>query len=147
MNAVTASKTIPASVQQVFDAIQDPKRLARWWGPEGFTNTFNKFEFKPGGKWVFTMHGPDGKSYANESIFEEIVAPKKVVILHICLPVFVLTIELTKSGEGTLLSWNQEFEDESVVTKLRDFLTKANNQNLDRLTQEVASTGNSGDSK
>lgn len=139
MNTITNSRSIPGSAEQVFAAIENPGRLAKWWGPEGFTNTFDTFEFKPGGKWIFTMHGPDGKDYPNESVFEEITAPNKVVIRHTCLPVFVLTIELAESGGSTLVSWNQEFEDENVVTKLRDFLIQANNQNLDRLTHEVIS--------
>ena len=47
------------------DAFSDPVRLARWWGPAGFTNTFTICEFKPGGQWSFTMHGPDGTNYPN----------------------------------------------------------------------------------
>lgn len=139
MNTITNSRSIPGSAEQVFIAIENPGRLAKWWGPEGFANTFDTFEFKSGGKWIFTTHGPDGKDYPNESVFEEISAPNKVVIRHVCLPVFVLTIGLAESGGSTLVSWNQEFEDENVVTKLRDFLIQANNQNLDRLTHEVIS--------
>jgi uncharacterized protein YndB with AHSA1/START domain len=45
---------------------------AQWWGPEGFANTFAQFEFKPGGRWVFVMHGPNGANYPNESVFREI---------------------------------------------------------------------------
>ena len=42
-------RTIPAAPKDVFAAFSDPERLARWWGPEGFTNTFNACEFKTGG--------------------------------------------------------------------------------------------------
>ena len=45
---------------------------SRWWGPKDFTNTFEQFEFKPGGRWVFVMHGPNGTNYPNESDFREI---------------------------------------------------------------------------
>jgi uncharacterized protein YndB with AHSA1/START domain len=37
------------------------------------SNTFHTFEFRPGGSWIFTMHGPDSADYANQSEFVEIV--------------------------------------------------------------------------
>ena len=72
MSAFKASREIPATVEQVFAAFSDPERLSRWWGPAGFTNTFTTCEFNPGGRWSFTMHGPDGKNYRNECLFAEI---------------------------------------------------------------------------
>jgi hypothetical protein len=48
MTTFKTSRKIPATVEQVFAAFQ-PKHLARWWGPAGFTNTFSICEFKNGG--------------------------------------------------------------------------------------------------
>jgi len=45
--------------KQVYKAWTTPELLKVWWGPKGFTNTFNIFDFKVGGKWSFIMHGPD----------------------------------------------------------------------------------------
>lgn len=56
--AVSTERVLPASPRRVFSAFEQPERLAQWWGPSGFTNTFERFEFKPGGRWVFVMHGP-----------------------------------------------------------------------------------------
>jgi len=47
MTTFRTSRDIPASPEQVFAAIADPERLARWWGPAGFSNTFGVCEFKP----------------------------------------------------------------------------------------------------
>jgi hypothetical protein len=44
MTTFKTSREIPATVEQVFAAISDSERLARWWGPAGFTNTFNVCE-------------------------------------------------------------------------------------------------------
>ena len=44
----------------VFEAWTDPKHLAQWWGPNGFTTTTSAFDMRPGGVWRFVMHGPDG---------------------------------------------------------------------------------------
>ena len=58
--AVSTGRVLSASPRKVFAAFEQPDQLARWWGPEGFTNTFERFEFEPGGRWVFVMHGPNG---------------------------------------------------------------------------------------
>ena len=42
----------------VFSAFTDPKHLAQWWGPNGFTTTTSSFDMRPGGVWRFVMHGP-----------------------------------------------------------------------------------------
>lgn len=137
MTSLNASREIGASPEQVFEAFSNPERLARWWGPEGFSNTFEIFEFKEGGRWVFVMHGPDGKDYSNESVFIKIIPAKEVVIEHVCEPKYRLIITLEPSEKGTLLRWSQTFEKEAFVIRMKDFLTQANEQNLDRLTTEV----------
>ena len=137
MSVLKALREIPATAEQVFAAISDAARLARWWGPAGFANTFSVCEFSQGGRWVFTMYGPDGKGYPNESRFVEIDAPRKVVIDHISAPQFKLTITLTETAAGTLVGWEQEFENEEVARKIAQFVGPANEQNLDRLTAEA----------
>src|SRR5208283_4139778 len=104
MTTFNTSREIPATVEQVFAAISDPERLSRWWGPAGFTNTFNVCEFKIGGCWNLVMHGPDGRNYPNENVFAEIEPPRKVVIQHASEPKFRLTMELISSAVGTVVS-------------------------------------------
>ncbi len=137
MSTFVHSRDLPQSPTTVFAAIGDPARLARWWGPEGFTNTFHTFEFRKGGAWLFTMHGPDGKDYPNQSEFLEIVPHALVRIRHINLPYFELTISLEPSPLGTLLSWVGVFENHEFAENAREFLETANEQNLDRLALEV----------
>ena len=131
---------MPARPEEVFAAISDPARLARWWGPAGFSNTFETFEFRAGGRWLFTMHGPDGKNYPNESRFLEIVPNALVRIQHTNLPHFELSLALAPEGAGTRLTWVAVFEDAEFAEKLRSFLETANAQNLDRLAQVVGGT-------
>lgn len=133
------SREIPAPPAAVFAAISDPARLARWWGPAGFTNTFSRCEFKTGGAWSFVMHGPNGANYPNESVFAEIDAPRKVVVQHLSEPKFSLTITLTSSATGTLVGWSQAFESPEVARRVEAIVVPANEQNLDRLAAEVSS--------
>lgn len=138
MSTFTSQRTLCAARSAVFAAIQDPARLARWWGPDGFSNRFDVFEFQPGGRWVFEMIGPDGQIYRNESVFSRIEADRQVVIRHVCPPHFTLTITLEPSPEGTLVRWEQAFADAAVASAIRHIVVPANEQNLDRLSAEVA---------
>lgn len=137
MTTFTTTREIPASMEEVFVAIGNPERLARWWGPAGFTNTFDLCEFKEGGRWSFVMHGPDGRNYPNESVFAEIEAPHNVVVQHVSEPKFRLTIALAPSAAGTVVSWSQIFENPDFARGLESIVVPANEQNLDRLTAEV----------
>lgn len=137
MTTFSTSREIPATVQQVFAALSDPERLSRWWGPAGFTNTFNVCEFKNGGHWSFVMHGPNGRNYPNESVFAEIESPRKIVIQHVSEPKFRLTISLAPSAIGTVVSWSQAFESSDIASRVKHIVIPANEQNLDRLTAEV----------
>ena len=118
---------------KIFAAFEQPDQLAQWWGPKDFTNTFEQFEFKPGGRWVFVMHGPNGAKYANESVFREIQPDTRIVIEHVVKPWFRLTVTLTPRGSQTHLAWDQEFESPEVAARMRPLSTTANEQNLDRL--------------
>lgn len=137
MTTFSTSRELPAAIEKVFAAIGDPERLARWWGPAGFTNTFSICEFINGGRWSFVMHGPNGGNYPNECVFKEIESPAKVVVQHANEPKFRLTILLTPLAAGTLVSWSQEFENPEVASRLEHVIPPANEQNLDRLAIEV----------
>jgi uncharacterized protein YndB with AHSA1/START domain len=137
MQTFQNSRYFPHSPAAVFAAMQDPERLARWWGPDGFSNAFQVFEFRNGGRWVFDMIGPDGTRYANESVFAHIEDPHQVVIYHTCAPHFCLTITLEPEGEGTRVHWLQVFEDAAFAQAMKHILEPANAQNLDRLAAEL----------
>jgi uncharacterized protein YndB with AHSA1/START domain len=137
MTTFDTSREIPATVEQVFAAISDPERLSRWWGPAGFTNTFKACEFKTGGRWSLIMHAPNGDNYPNENVFAEIVPPRKVVVQHASEPKFRLTIMLTSTPAGTVVSWSQAFESSEVASRLEHIVVPANEQNLERLSVEV----------
>ncbi|HEX3552719.1 MAG TPA: SRPBCC family protein [Thermoanaerobaculia bacterium] len=132
------SRLIDAPRERVFKAFADPAHLARWWGPNGFTSTFEVFEFRPGGRWRFVMHGPDGKDYPNESVFIEIVAPDRVFFEHISEGHhFFMTITFTAQGNQTLVGWRQVFDTAAHRARIAHFVEEANEQNLNRLAAEV----------
>lgn len=135
--ACVHARVIDASPERVFRAIADPAHLARWWGPQGFSSTFEVFDFRPGGAWRFVMHGPDGIDYTNESVFCE-VSTERVVIEHLGgMHHFLLTITLTPEGKGTRVGWRQVFDTVEHRERVAPVVLQANEQNLDRLEAEV----------
>ncbi len=54
------TRVLAASREQIWQAFSDAEKLAQWWGPAGFTNTFHEFAFQSGVLWKYTMHAPDG---------------------------------------------------------------------------------------
>jgi uncharacterized protein YndB with AHSA1/START domain len=140
MKTFQTSREFNCTPEAIFAAIANPESLARWWGPSGFTNTFQVFEFRPGGKWSFIMHGPDGTNYPNESEFIEIVPNEKVVIRHACPPFFILTIQIEETENGSNVLWTQNFDSEEVAERISSIVIPSNEQNLDRLIDEIERT-------
>lgn len=128
---------IAATPAEVFAAMSDPTRIARWWGPDGFRNSIHQFDFRPGGTWLLTMHGPDGKDYPNQSRFTRIVADELFEIEHLVGHHFVLTIELRPAAHGTQVHWRQTFDTVEDYERIAQFVAGANEQNLQRLSAEV----------
>ena len=98
----------------VFSAFSDPKHLAQWWGPNGFSTATLSFDMRPGGVWRFVMHGPDGRDYQNRIIYEEIVPPERLVYRHgggdDVEPVqFRQTIIFEDLGGRTRITWRGDF--------------------------------------
>jgi len=108
------TKTLKAPIDLVWEVWSKPEHIAQWWGPKGFTNTIKKMEFKEGGEWKFTMHGPDGTDYANKSVFREIIPFKKIVFEHLN-PHYIATIIFESNGHETHLDWTGIFDSEEIL--------------------------------
>ena len=74
---IVSARVFDAPRELVWKAWVDPKHVAQWWGPKGFTNTIHEMDVRPGGVWRFAMHGPDGTDYKNEIVFIEVVRPER----------------------------------------------------------------------
>ncbi len=133
----------------VFKCFTDPKHLAAWWGPDGFSLTTHSFDFRVGGVWRFVMHGPDGRDYQNRITYDEIVPPERLVFHHgggeDVEPVeFTQTLAFEEVGNGqTRLTWHSRFptaEERARVVKEYG-ADKGLAQTMARLADYVAATG------
>jgi uncharacterized protein YndB with AHSA1/START domain len=78
------SRLLDAPRALVFRAWTDPKHMAQWWGPHGFTNPVCEMDVRPGGAYRIVMRGADGTDYPITGVYREIVAPERLVMTLDC---------------------------------------------------------------
>jgi len=135
---IVTSRIVNASKDIVYQAWSDPNHLKKWWGPAGFTNTFNEFDLREGGKWSFIMHGPDKGNYANECEFIKIDKPNLIAWKRHSKPLFqvVATFDEVASNK-TKVVFKMLFNSAGECNKLKPFVIDKNEENMDRLENEL----------
>ena len=82
---LTITRIIDAPREFVFRAWTDPKHLAQWWGPKGFTNPVCEIDARVGGALRIVMRAPDGAEHPMGGIFQEVVTPERLVFTNIAV--------------------------------------------------------------
>jgi uncharacterized protein YndB with AHSA1/START domain len=137
------TRTFKAPIDLMWEVWTSPEHIVNWWGPNGFTNTIHKMDFREGGEWKLTMHGPDGTNYPNRSIFREIIPFKKIVYQHFN-PDFIATVLFESKGDETHIQWSMLFDTE----EMRDIVVKVHGaeegqkQNVERLAKYLSDLPN-----
>jgi uncharacterized protein YndB with AHSA1/START domain len=140
---ITATRVFDAPRELVFKLWTEPEHVAQWWGPRGFTNTIHEMDVRPGGVWRFVMHGPDGTDYLNKVIYEEVVAPERLVYKHVSGPVFRATATFDQEGSKTKVTMTMTFETAAERDKTaKDFgAVEGLGHTFDRLEEQLAKSG------
>lgn len=133
---LVSSRLLDAPPERVFGSFADPATLARWWGPRGFSDTIEAFEFRVGGTWRHVLHGPDGVDYPNLATFTAIEAPHLVAFNHNSGKQFTLRF-LPAAGGRTLFSLAMSFESAEAREAIRAVIEAANEENMDRLAASL----------
>jgi uncharacterized protein YndB with AHSA1/START domain len=87
----------------VFAAWTDPKHMAEWWGPRGFTAPRCEFEARSGGAIHIDMRGPDGTIYPMAGRVLEIYPPYRLLFT---------AAALDGQGKPMFENWNSVFFEE-----------------------------------
>lgn len=135
---IVTTRIFDAPRELVWRAWSNPQHLQLWWGPKGFHNTFETFEFKPGGLWRLTMHGPDGTDYPNEWMFIEIVAPSMIVLDHLFAPKFRVTATFDDLDGKTKVTFRQLFETAAICGSIKPLAAPGNEGAFDKLGAQLA---------
>jgi uncharacterized protein YndB with AHSA1/START domain len=141
---IITTRLIAAPRELVWQAITTPEHLRHFWGPDGFTNTFRKYDLRVGGQALFTMHGPDGTDWPNRFIFLTVDAPHLLRFDHDNGgegPVdhkFTNEIELTDEAGKTRIEMRMTEKDIAARDAVARYAVEGGQQNLDRLAAFVA---------
>lgn len=76
---IVATRVFAAPRSLVFKAWTDPRLVAEWWGPKGFTNPACDIDLRVGGTFRLQMRAPDGVLYPCQATFREVVEPERIV--------------------------------------------------------------------
>lgn len=139
-NEIHITRLYDAPVAAVWDAWTDPDKVAKWWGPRGFTLTTHSKELKVGGIWHYTMHGPDGVDYRNKTLYHEIEPGKKLVYDHGGYddrpPLFRVTVTFAEVNGQTKMDMRMTLPTIEDAAKTRAFIKQAGgNATWDRLAE------------
>lgn len=63
----------------VFEMMTKCEHLKNWWGPRICQLVQCKVDLRPGGEWRFVQRLPDGKEQVFRGVYQEIVAPERIV--------------------------------------------------------------------
>lgn len=78
---MTISAEYPVPVRQLWDTYLDPRRIERFWGPEGWPATFTRHDGFPGGRSAYEMRGPDGERSGGYWEFTDVEAPSSFTVV------------------------------------------------------------------
>jgi uncharacterized protein YndB with AHSA1/START domain len=139
-NEIAITRFYDAPVQLVWDAWTDPKQVAQWWGPRGFTLTTHSKDLRPGGSWVYTMHGPDGVDYPNKTEYIEVVPCSRLVYDHGANddrpPIFRVTVDFTEVGGTTRMDMRMTLPTPEAARETKKFIREVGgNSTWDRLAE------------
>jgi uncharacterized protein YndB with AHSA1/START domain len=141
-NEIKITRVYDAPLKAVWDAWTDPKQVAQWWGPRGFTLTTHSKDLRSGGTWHYTMHGPDGVDYPNMTKYLEVEKHARLVYDHGGYddrpPLFRVTALFSESKGKTKLDMSMSFATAEVAEESRKFIQKAGGDSTwDRLAESL----------
>jgi uncharacterized protein YndB with AHSA1/START domain len=76
---MTLVSDFPVSVERLWDAFADPRKLERFWGPPGYPATFGSYDLRPGGVAHYWMTSPEGERFFGRWDFEEVEELRRIV--------------------------------------------------------------------
>ena len=134
------SRIYDAPVKLVWDAWTDPEKVAKWWGPRGFTITTQHKDTRTGGSWNYIMHGPDGVDYVNKTKYLEVEKYSRLVYDHggndDRAPLFRVTVEFTEVKGQTKMEMTMALATAEAAAETKKFIKKAGGDSTwDRLAE------------
>lgn len=137
---IMVTRVFDAPRNLVFEAWTKDEHLSKWWGPQGFTTTFQEFDMKPGGTWQFIMHSPEGVDFPNTNVIIEVIKPERLVSKHAVFPHYLATTIFEELDGKTKLTYSTVYgENAAIFDKVKIYAVPGAEQMMDRLEEHLAS--------
>lgn len=142
----THTRVLKAPRENVWAAWTDPKQMAAWWGPKGFTNPVCEMDVRPGGRIWIVMRAPDGSDHPMGGEFREVEAPERLVFVGapqddtgFVYAENLLTVTFAETaGGGTLLTIHSVLTEKiDLGPEIEDEAKRGMSTSLDRLEAVV----------
>jgi uncharacterized protein YndB with AHSA1/START domain len=118
------TRDIKAPIALVWAAFTEVEHRTKWWGPRGFRTTTHSRDFRVGGDWRFTMHGPDGTDYPNWVRYTAIEPERRLAYTHGTAPdapvMFHAENGFETVGDRTRVSLRMVAVDDQTFSWMRD---------------------------
>lgn len=72
-STLTVNREFNADLSLVWRAWTEPDLLCQWWAPRPWRCETISMDFRPGGKWVYVMVGPEGERHGGLQVYSEIL--------------------------------------------------------------------------
>ena len=135
---IAMTRVFDAPRRLVWEAWTNPEHVPHWMlGPEGWTMPVCEIDLRPGGAWRFVWRREDGSEMAMTGVYQEIVAPERLVNTEAwggdwpeTLNTLILTEENGKTRmESRMLYPSKEARDAALQTGMKE----GADQSFDRL--------------
>lgn len=142
------TRVFDAPRELVFKVWAETRHVAQWWGPKGFTNPVCEMDVRAGGALRIHMRAPDGVVYPMTGVFEEIVAPERLVFVGSALdgngkPMFdvLTTVKFAEQHGKTALTLQlRVIKATAQAPQYLKGMQAGWTQSLDRLNDHLAET-------
>ncbi len=75
------TRVFDAPRELVWKAFTESDRLARWWGPKGFTLVVRTLDVRPDGVFHYATRSPDGHVLWGRFVYRDLQAPERLVFV------------------------------------------------------------------
>ena len=81
--SIEMNRVLPAAAAVVFAAFSDPDKLAKWWGPQGFTVPSLEFDPHVGASYRIEMQPSQGDPFYLTGEFREVDPPVRLAFTFV----------------------------------------------------------------
>ena len=138
---LVTTRVFDAPPERVYKAWTDPKQLARWFPPEGFSAPVCELDVRVGGAMRLDMKGPEGEPFngrlfPGRGVYREVVPNKRLTFTFTpemdgkAMPSVLMTVEFEGQAGKTKLTIQQTLDtvadyEEMVKTGMREGIAES----------------------